>query len=77
MRYGMQILFAQKQYLNALRPPIQDSRWEQFNMGWRGYPKWAKPLKKQSVGVYFWQHGTLTKNALLQTVFRRFCPMGC
>jgi len=43
--------------------------------------QWAKSLKKQSARVYFWQHGTLflvpnNKNALLQTVFWRFCPLG-
>jgi len=33
---------------------------------------WAKSPKKKSVGVHFWQHGTVIriyKNALLQTVF--------
>jgi len=30
----------------------------------------------KSVGVYFWQYGTVFyKNALLQTIFWWFCPL--
>jgi len=44
--------------------------------------QWAKPLKKQSVRSVFltiWHctlSAALTKNALLETVFWRFCALG-
>jgi len=43
--------------------------------------QWAKSLKKQSIGVYFLQYGTvfecrIYKNALLQTAFLAILPTG-
>jgi len=44
--------------------------------GFMEISQWAKSPKKQSVRVYFWQHGTVFWVTLFQTVFMVILPTG-